>query len=201
MGQHLQSIRDMLEGGQPVRVLGLGDSLTYGWEVTRGFFDRFVDGLEKRYPESAITRIRAGIPGDTASGGLGRVGPLAAKQPHLATVQFGINDCFQRVTPLDFERDLRAIVGQLAVAGAKVVVCTSCSVAHLVEADAIAPFYQAIERTALELSVDYAGLHAYWDERHGIQDDLFGWDGIHPTDEGHQIMADGLLAVVAGDEQ
>ncbi len=200
MGQHLQSIRDMLQSGQPVRVLGLGDSLTYGWEVSRGFFDRFVDGLEKRYPESKITRIRAGIPGDTASGGLGRVGPLAAKQPHLATVQFGINDCFGRVTPLDFERDLRAIVGQLSLAGAAVVVCTSCSVAHLPDSRDIAPFYEAIERTAAELSVDLAALHRYWDDTHGIDQNLFGWDGIHPTDDGHQIMADGLLAVVTGED-
>jgi len=200
MGADLQSVVDRMRAGQPVRVLGLGDSLTYGWEVTRGFFDLFVDGLEQHFEGAAITRIRAGIPGDTASGGLSRVGPLAAKQPHLATVQFGINDCFQRVTPLDFERDLRAIVGQLVVAGAAVVVCTSCSVAHLVEADAIAPFYKAIERTAAELSVGLARLHAYWDAHHGIQEGLFGWDGIHPTDAGHQIMADGLLAMVTGQE-
>ena len=199
MGSDLQSIRDRLTAGQPVRILGLGGSLTYGWEVTRGFFDRFVDGLERRFVGAPITRIKAGIPGDTASGGLSRVGPLAARQPHLATVQFGINDCFGRVTPLEFEQDLRAIVGQLSMAQAAVVVCTSCSVAHLVDSRAIAPFYEAIERTARELSVVYAGLHAYWDDHHGSDEGLFGWDGIHPTDDGHQIMADGLLSVVAGE--
>jgi len=198
MERKLQGVVDRLRAGQPVRVLGLGDSLTYGWQVGRGFFDRFVDGLERRFGTAAITRIEAGVPGDTAAGGLSRLGPLAAKRPDLATVQFGINDCFQGVSPLDFERDLRAIVGQLVVAQAAVVVCTSCSVAHLEEAKAIAPFYRAIERTAVELSVSLAALHRYWDEKHGVDEGLFGWDGIHPTDAGHQIMAEGLLAMVLG---
>jgi lysophospholipase L1-like esterase len=55
-------------------IVGLGDSLTYGWDVERGFFDRFVDILSGRYPDARIRCHNAGIPGDTADGGLARLG-------------------------------------------------------------------------------------------------------------------------------
>jgi acyl-CoA thioesterase-1 len=200
MGENLHSVLERLRAGQPIRILGLGDSLTYGWEVSRGFFDRFVDGLEQRFEHAGLERINAGIPGDIAEGGLRRLGPLAAQSPHLATVQFGLNDCFQGVPPERYERALKAIAEGLVEAGAAVVLCSSCSVAHLSERAAIEPFYGAIDRVGEELGLPVAGLHRYWDERHQNDESLYGWDGIHPTDAGHAIMAEGLLSLF-GSEQ
>ncbi len=196
MARDFTDFIERLDAGGPVRVAGLGDSLTDGWQVRRGFFPRFVDGLRARWPAAAIEADAAGVPGDMAAGGRQRVAGLAARRPDLTSVQFGINDCFAGVDPADFSRDLRAIAEALVAAGSQVVLCTSCSVAHLDEAAAIAPYYAAIEALGPELGLPVASLHRYWDRTAGADQGLFGWDGIHPTDAGHQVMAEGLLAAV-----
>ena len=195
MAETISSIVERLRSGRECRVLGLGDSLTYGWEVRRGFFDRFVDGLCKRFPKATIERVNAGIPGDTAAGGLSRLGPLASRKPHLALVQFGINDCFSGVPADDYARSLTRIATRLIDVDAAVVLCTSCSVAHLQDARAIGPFYDVVVNVGRELGLDVAALHRYWDENIGVDESLFGWDGIHPNDSGHEIMAAGLLTL------
>ncbi len=198
--ENLESIRNRLAGGKTCRVLGLGDSLTYGWEVNRGFFDRFCDALTQRFPIADVQRINAGIPGDTACGGLARLDELMATKPHLATIQFAINDCFGMVELEKFTDCMRNMSTRLVSSGAAVVLCTSCSVSHLDEAQDLAPFYHAIARLAQQLDLPLAELHDYWEAHAGITEELFGWDGIHPTDQGHEIMAQGLLATVLGDE-
>ena len=67
---------------------GLGDSLTYGWEVSRGFFDRFVDALEDHHPKAHVQRINAGVPGDMAPQGLGRLDRVLEQHPDVVFVQF-----------------------------------------------------------------------------------------------------------------
>ncbi len=193
MAETIASIIVRLQSGLECRVLGLGDSLTYGWQVQRGFFDRFVDGLVGRFPEAEIERVNAGIPGDTTAGALSRVGPLASKDPHLALVQFGINDCFTGVPVDSYAHSLARIATRLSESGAAVLLCTSCSVAHLDDALAIEPFYDAVARVGSELGLEVAALHEYWDDNAGVDESLFGWDGIHPNDSGHEIMAAGLL--------
>ncbi len=200
MPESLETVRRRLGAGEPCRVLGLGDSLTYGWEVQRGFFDRFCDALAERFPDSNLERINAGIPGDTASGGLARLHELITTEPHLATVQFAINDCFGMVDVGSFTDSIRTIARRLSESGSAVVLCTSCSVLHLDEAKDLEPFYEAIAKVAKQLHLPLAALDEYWDRTVGVDEGLFGWDGIHPTDQGHEIMAKGLLDVVLGEK-
>lgn len=127
-------------------VVGLGDSLTYGWEVERGFFDRFVDMLGDRYPNARIRRHNAGIPGDTADGGLARLGRVLDLKPDLVIVQFALNDAFSGVDPRDFEGSMQSIAARVLELPAAVILVTSCALEREHDAAIVRPFYDAIIR-------------------------------------------------------
>mgnify|MGYP001594590110 FL=1 len=61
-----------LKSGEDVKIVAIGDSLTHGWLVSKGYLDFLKEMLRKRYPGSSFQLVNKGIPGDTASGGLDR---------------------------------------------------------------------------------------------------------------------------------
>ncbi len=194
----MNELRLSLEKGTPLLLAGLGDSLTYGWEVSRGFFDRFVDKLERRYPGAELGRINAGVPGDVAPGGLRRLGSVLAQKPDVVFVQFALNDCFGGLPLEEYVQALENIVRITRENGALPVLCTSCPVTWPGNLDEIDAFYAAVLAVAEDMSVPGVALDAYWKQsdegREGV--DLFAEDGVHPTDLGHEIMARGLLAAM-----
>ncbi len=200
MAETLQSIRDELEGGKPVAILGLGDSLTQGWMVARGFFDRACDDLESRYLDGRVLRrINAGVPGDTAAGGVRRVGDLLAVHPRLVTVQFGLNDCLSGEYLDVYRRNLNRIAETVLRSGAVVLLATSCPPAPEQAQRAVRPFYEAIRGLGQQLSLPVADLERYWlqeVERDQVDEPLFLADGVHPSDAGHALLARGLVAAI-----
>jgi acyl-CoA thioesterase-1 len=194
----LTPIIERLEEGKTVTVAGLGDSLTHGWMVRRGFFDRFVDGLERRYERAGIERINSGIPGDTAAGGLRRVGRVLERSPHVVVVQFALNDAFAGFGPDAFGQNLDQIARDATAAGVVPVLATSCPLMMEAEQRLADRYYGRIRVLSEQLDVPLADLERAWLAETGPvarRDDLFLSDGVHPTDEGHQLMADGLLAL------
>jgi acyl-CoA thioesterase-1 len=187
--------------GRPVgelRIAGLGDSLTCGWMVRRGCFDRFCDALAARHPDAVLTRSNAGVPGDTADGGLARLPALLARRPDLVLVQFAINDLFCGVPVASFARDLARIVEAIRGAGAEPWLVVSCPLALPGDAAAAAPFYDAIRGLGAERGVPVADLDHYWRERYDPATPAgahFLDDGLHPDDAGHALMAEGLLSL------
>ncbi len=189
---------DILAGGGELRVAGLGDSLTYGWMVRRGFFDRFCDPLAARHPCTSLVRFNAGVPGDTAQGGLARLPALLERRPHLVLVQFGINDLFCGVGATSYAAALARIVEMTRGAGAAPWLVVSCPLALPGDALAARPFYDAIRALGAEGDVPVADLDRHWRERCDPATPAgahFLDDGIHPDDAGHALMAEGLLAL------
>lgn len=195
----LCSLRERLERGGPLRLAGLGDSLTYGWLVQRGFFDRFADGLERRFPKAALRRSNHGVPGDTAAGGLGRVGHVLREGPDVVTVQFGLNDLFCGVPPAAFARDMDDIAERILEAGALPVLATSSPLQWPEEQRAAESFYGAIRDIGARRSLPVADCAAHWRASAGppaAWSRLLQDDGVHPTDAGHALMAEALLALL-----
>jgi lysophospholipase L1-like esterase len=191
------TVRRLEEGGVVV-VAGLGDSLTYGWMVRRGFFDRFVDDLEQRFAGARIDRVNAGVPGDTARGGLRRIAPVLGRSPDLMVVQFALNDAYSLIDPDSFEETIELIARAAIDAGVVPVLATSCPLVVEAEQRMADRFYDRIRGVARALEVPLADLERSWLAVTGPvaqRDDLFLADGVHPTDEGHQLMADGLSAL------
>ena len=94
----LQSIR-RLSSGQAFQLAALGDSLTSGWMVQKGYLDYLAEMLESNYPNTQITIANFGLPGDTARGGLFRLQRRIIKDtPDAVLIQFGINDLYSDIS-------------------------------------------------------------------------------------------------------
>lgn len=198
----IPGILDRLDTEGRVSVAGLGDSLTHGWAVRRGYFERFCDVLEQRHAGAVVSRLNAGVPGDTAAGGVARLSQVLARQPDVLLVQFGIND-MRSDEPVDaFEQAISHLTRTAIQFAILPVLATSCPLPDVEQAAAIAPYYEAIRRVAGQWKTPVADLEAHWIAHHGSPDlgcPLFLADGVHPTDEGHAILAQGLLACFSRD--
>jgi acyl-CoA thioesterase I len=178
-------------------LLGLGDSLTYGWEVERGFFDRAVDLLAGMRPETSVRRLNAGVPGDTAHGGLARLAPLLRREPDLAVVQFGLNDAFLGVPVASYAAALAAIVERCRDADVTPLLATSCALANPRDGALVEPFYTAIREVAERTGTAVAALHSHWQAHAAPGLQHHNADGVHPNDRGHALMAEGLVAALS----
>ena len=63
-------------------------------------------------------------------------------------------------------------------------------------------FYAAILAVAHGLNVPGVAIHDFWEESDQARrgEELWGEDGVHPTDLGHELMAQGLLAALDDQE-
>jgi acyl-CoA thioesterase-1 len=195
MVRNLSAFISRLEIGSRVRIAGLGDSLTYGWMVERGFFDRFVDGLAQRFPRASIERQNHGIPGDTSEGGLARLSEVLAWQPDVVIIEFGLNDCFLSVPPAEVGRLQSVIAQDVEKAHSQPILCTSCPLLEPSERKVVEPYYQAIRDAAEKVGAPLADLDLGWRDSSPVVAELFLEDGIHPSDLGHEIMSKVLLGL------
>ncbi len=190
------ALLERLDGGGPLCIAALGDSLTHGWMVQRGYFPRACDALEQRSPSLDLHRLEAGVPGDTAFGGRGRLPALLEAEPEIVLVQFGLNDCFCGERVDVYQRNLERIVAAVRHGGAIPVLVTSCPLEDPGPMRVARPFYEAMREVAEADSVGIADTTAHWlaAEAEGqTPDRLWQPDGVHPTDRGHALMARGLV--------
>lgn len=191
----LQSLRNRLQSQQEVTLLGLGDSLTQGWMVKQGFFDRFINQLKRKYPRCTIHSHNHGVPGSTAQEAIERLYRVDEIQPDGVIVQFALNDCFVGVPVGNYSRHLENIATALIQQGIGVILVTSCPVEDEGFGSQVMDFYKAIEILAKRMNIDAIRLHDYWLNRAAFcKQPLLQADGVHPTDAGHELMAKGLLA-------
>ena len=166
----------------------LGDSLTAGLGVAH----------EEAYPALLEARLRregyayrvvnAGVSGDTSAGGLRRVDWVLRTRPDVVVVALGANDGL-RGLPVEALRDnLEAIVRRLRAAGARVLLAGMRVPPNYGDAYArafAAVFPDVARRTGVPLVpflLDGVAGQARLNQA----------DGIHPTAEGHRLMAERL---------
>jgi acyl-CoA thioesterase-1 len=97
----------------PVRIVALGDSLTAGFGLAReaAFPARLEAALKAR--GLAVEVTNAGVSGDTASGGLGRLDWSVPEGTHAVIVELGANDALRGVEPAVTRSALDAILRRL----------------------------------------------------------------------------------------
>ena len=188
------SLRDGLERGEGAKLVGLGDSLTYGWMVSRGYYDRFVDWLEDRFGGAVLESRNEGVPGDTSRGGLYRLERIMTRSPDLVVVQFGINDLWCSVPVSAFETNLREIVARIGDGGAIAVLVTSCPLPDDSSRPHADPYFDAIRAVAQRARAPIADTERAWRESAALDSMRLG-DGVHPDDRGHELMASALRAL------
>ena len=58
----------------------------------------------------------------------------------------------------------------------------------------LAEYYGTLCQTAREHHIDYFDICDYWKRNsNGAPQEFFLEDGVHPSDKGHQLMAEGLI--------
>jgi acyl-CoA thioesterase I len=170
-------------GAEPAPIVTLfGDSIAagYGLAPSDGLAAQLQAALAARGIEAVVRN--AGVPGDTASGGLGRLNGAVRKDTTVCIVEFGGND--RRLGfPEALTRDsLTAIVKQLKDRGVTVVL------AGMGAGPKGELYRQIAEANHVAL---YPDLFA------GVGPDQRQPDGVHPNPAGAKAIARGLAAVVA----
>lgn len=187
-----------LKSGEPLRIVALGDSLTQGWMVRRGYVDFLNEMIKKRFPNSRFVLINRGIPGDTAEGGLYRLEyDVIGEKPDCVIVQFGLNDAFSGYSPDEYESLIeKIIIGIKKAAESEIILVTSSYIGAIRENRIVEEFYGRLENLARKHGLPIAKVHAYWKKR--ISEDvefrkLVQFDSVHPTEMGYMLMAEAIM--------
>jgi acyl-CoA thioesterase-1 len=167
------------------RVVFLGDSLTAGYGVERDeAFPVIVTEMLKQ-DGLAIDAVNAGVSGDTTAGGLRRLDWLLKQKPHVLVVGLGGNDGLRGLSLRDSENNLRQIITKARESGARVLLL-GMLIPPNYGPEYTKQFREIYPKLSHELNVplvpfllEDVGGEAKYNQR----------DGIHPTPQGHHIVA------------
>ena len=159
-------------------VLFLGNSLTAGLGVDPG--DAYPARIQSRIDSAGLPFrvVNAGLSGETTSGGLRRIEWLLEREIHILVLALGANDALRGVPPDSMQRNLQAIIDRTR---------DRYPDSGIVIAGMQAPpnLGQTYTRAFREV---FPALAA--------NPELNQSDGIHPTAEGHEIMAETVWRVL-----
>jgi len=174
----------------PARVaVFLGDSLTAGYGVAPGQAYPELLGAAFTERKLPVGVVNGGVSGDTSAGGLRRLPWLLKRKPAWVIVALGGNDMLRGLPPSETEKNLDAILTQTRAAGARPILLGM----------------RAAPNLGPDFTRDFEALYPRLAKRHGCpflpfyiepvagKPALNQADGIHPTPEGHRLIADKLL--------
>jgi acyl-CoA thioesterase-1 len=167
----------------------LGDSLTagYGLGAAQAFPALAGDVLKRE--GLPVHVVNAGVSGDTTAGGLRRLDWLLRQSPDVLVVGLGGNDGLRGLEPRASEENLRVIVRKAREAGASVLLL-GMLIPPNYGPEYTRQFREIYPRLAGEFGVP---LVPFVLEGVGGDPDLNQPDGIHPTAEGHRVVAENVL--------
>lgn len=179
--------------GTGPKVVFLGDSISAGLHLDADqAFPAVVQTAlsEQRLP---FRLVNAGVSGDTSAGGLRRTDWLLKQRPDIVVIELGGNDGLRGMPVRDIQRNLRAIVEKVKAAGAQplllgVVLPPSYGAEYTRAFSAIYP------ELAAQLQVPFCPY--FMEHVAGVADKNLE-DGLHPTAEGHRLIAQRVAQTLA----
>ena len=167
------------------RVVFLGDSITagLGLDAEQAFPALLAETLGAE--GLPVQVVNAGVSGDTTAGGLRRLDWLLRQKPDVVVVGLGGNDGLRGLELKASEQNLREIVRNSREAGAKVLLL-GMLIPPNYGPEYTSQFRELYPRVAKETG---AALVPFLLEGVGGEARLNQPDGIHPTAEGHQVIA------------
>jgi acyl-CoA thioesterase-1 len=180
--------------GEPA-IMILGNSLTagYGLETVE---DAFPGRIQARIDSLGLGYrvINAGISGETTTGGKNRLSWLLKQHIDFLVIELGANDGLRGIDP----DQTRANLGQMiemarqAYPEVRIILCGMMAPPNMGQA-----FTQRYRSLFPEIAQTYAvALVPFLLEQVAGEPQLNQADGIHPTVEGHQILANNLWRVL-----
>ena len=191
---------EKLATGNPVVIVALGDSLTYGWMVHKGYIDYMKEMIRDRYPNSTMTLINRGVPGDTAQGGVNRIqDEVLRHHPDCTLIQFGLNDAFAGYSPEQYREHIETMIRRIREnETSEIVLVTSVCLDGDRDNAFIDKFYNQVEAVSQLYRLPVARVHDYWKKKIAegvIFDSLVQFDGVHPNTIGYKLMAEAIMKI------
>jgi acyl-CoA thioesterase-1 len=175
-----------------VKVVAFGDSLSAGYQLPASA--AFPAQLEKALKAKgvAVEIANAGVPGDTASGGLARLDWSVPEGTDAVILELGANDMLRGVDPKVTRKALADIVSRLKARHIEVLLCGMRAAPNLG-----ADYARAFDAIYPELA-QANGLLLYPFFLDGIVTDakLNQRDGLHPTAAGVAVIVEKIMPKV-----
>jgi acyl-CoA thioesterase-1 len=176
----------------PVRVVALGDSLTAGLGLPAK--DGFVPRLQAALAADGIAAeiANAGVSGDTAADGLGRLDWSVPRGTDAVVVELGANDMLRGLTPRVTRDALDAILQRLTARHITVLLCGMRAAPNLGAA-----YGDAFARIFPELAAKYrVALYPFFLDGVAADRKLLQPDGMHPNAAGVGVIVERILPQV-----
>ena len=171
-------------------VVVLGDSLAAGLGVEDG--QAYPALLQEKINSAGLpfTIVDAGVSGDTTADGLGRINWLLRRKIDVLIVELGGNDGLRGIPVPTMQSNLQAIVerARARYPDIKIVIAGMRMPANM-GTDYVDAFAKAFPDVAAK---NHAALVPFLLEGVGGDPRLNQADGIHPTAEGHKIVAENV---------
>lgn len=174
------------EAPPPVDVVMLGDSLTAGYGLLQNEAYPALIGKELEtdgYDNVAI--VNAGVSGDTSAGGLARLEWVLEPSVRILVVALGANDALRGVPPSETRNNLARIISTARSRNVMVLLLGMEAPPNLGE-----DYRQAFRSIYRELAAEFdVPLVPFMLEGVAGVPHLNQEDGIHPTADGHRLIA------------
>ena len=177
------------ENKQPI-ILFFGNSITagYGLSVEQAFPAILQDRLDSLGYDYKV--VNAGLSGETTSGGINRIDWVLQTVPDIFVLELGANDGLRGLDLNITEQNLKGIIEKVRKANPNVkIILAGMMVPPNMGSDYATSFQNIFKQVADEKDVVLVPF---------ILDGVAGNpelnlpDGIHPTPEGHEIVADNV---------
>ncbi|WP_449221010.1 SGNH/GDSL hydrolase family protein [Tistrella mobilis] len=196
---------DKLEEGRPLVVLAIGSSSTQGYGAPRpeaSYPFRLERDLARRYPQSRIRVINAGVGGEIAADQLARLDDLLAENdPDLVIWQAGTNDALRAVDRARFTDQLREGLEMIRDSGADALLMDLQLYPGARDPKTYAGFvtlmHQVADETRTPIYSRYALMTAWDEDRAHPTPDLLFTDRFHLNALGYACISRALAAAIA----
>ncbi len=175
-------------------ILFFGDSITagYGLEEDQAFPALIQEKIDKNGLNYRV--VNAGSSGETSAGGLRRVDWILQQKVDIFVLELGGNDGLRGIDPQDTKSNLQGIMDKVREAYPDVtIVLTGMEAPPNMGSDYTEAFRSVYSELAETNDVIYMPFIL---EGVAGEPDLNLPDGIHPTEEGHEIIANNLWEVL-----
>ncbi len=178
--------------------VAFGDSITDGYGVSSGFVHHLSGWLDENLPDRDLEVIKSGWSGENTRDGLHRVDrEVISRDPHIVTINYGVNDAFSGVSVGEFQKNMEEMVAMIKEGGCSKIVLLSSEVIPDVWAEReVLPYWEAMENAAQSSGAVYADVNGWWGsvlEDGRSEHDLIIPGDLHPNAEGHRVIADAVI--------
>ena len=176
---------------RPIHILFFGDSITAGYEIgTQAAFPALI-GAKMDSLGKEVRVVNAGLSGETSAGGLRRVDWILRQPVDIFVLELGGNDGLRGIDPAETKRNLQGIIEKVRTTKPDAQILLTGMEAPPNMGQAYTKQFRSLYNELAEES--RTPLMPFILDGVAGDPSLNLPDGIHPTEEGHRIIARNLL--------